>query len=355
MNRYVAGVLALLCGTLVFVGGFAVADAAFGVNISGSVDTPDREVTVEGDQYPVSAIGVVAPGEPIEASVTAPDSASYDVYLYDEDRRAVEVISDAGTTVTFDGDYGAGSYVVAVWVDGNVRAVHPVVVKSYEVSVDAPDRAVVGSEVKFTVDVSNVAGTAEELDTVQVVVSKDGEDEALTATKSGDGAYTVSTTLSESGDYLVYANVRGPDTANGRKELLGVSESTTVEVREPTQTPTATATPTPTDTPNTGGGSPSDPATETATATSSPMQTATVTITATSSPTQTATETATATPTSTVSETGTPTIRDTATGTPSNVVTPNQSTPTPTTTTSGLSTLVSVIAVLGFGFLVRRR
>lgn len=343
MNRVRSVGIVFLCVLCVIAGGSVVADSSYELSISGSTDTQDRTVTLQGNDYTVSNIGVVAPGEQITADVTAPAGADYNVNLYNRDGEIIasDRMPDGSGTAQLDGHDQAGSYILAVYADGSVPTIHPLVISSYDVSLNAPATAEQGAATELTVDVSNVAGTAEDLDTVQVVISKDGEDEAVTATKSGDGSYTASTTFSEQGDYIVYANVRGPDTANGRKELLGVSESTTVEVREPTQT--ATATSTATDTPNNGGGAPSDPATETTTATPSP--------------TQTATETATVTATSTVTETSTPTptVSDTATATPSNVVTPNQSTPTPTTTTSGLSTLVSVIAVLGFGFLARRR
>lgn len=344
MNRYLVGVLSLLCCTVLFAGGIAATDAAFGVEIAGSIDTPDREVTVEGDQYTVSAIGVVDPGEPIEASIDAPENTSYDVYLYDEDRRAIEVISDAGATATFDGDYSTGSYVVAVWVDGNVRAVHPVVVRSYEVTVDAPAEVEPDTQIEFAVNAETVPGTPENLDTVQVVVSNDGDERELTATETSDGSYTVTTTLSEAGDYLVYANVRGSDSARGEKILLGVSRSTTVTVQDSTPTSTTTATD--------AGGSGGD---ETPTTTSTSTDTATPSDTSTATATTTPTETPTATDPSTPATQSATSAENTATSTPtpSNVLTPNGS--STTETTGSLSVLLPLGALLGFGFLVHRQ
>lgn len=355
MNRYVAGLFALLCCTALFAGGIAAGDSHYDLTVAGSVDTPDRVVSLEGNDYTVSAIGVVSPGEAIDVSVDAPADASYDLYLYNDDRRVSDRIDEAGSSETFDGDYPAGSYMVAVYVDGSVETVHPVVVSSYDVTVDAPESAQPGEEVTFTVNVENIDGTPENLDAVQVVVSNDGDDETLTATQNGDGEYTATTTLSETGEYLVYANVRGSETSQGQKELLGASASATVNVRDATPTPTPTATPTSTPENSGGGGQAGEntaTATPTATATMTPTINDTSTVTSTPTPTPTATERSTATATPAPTESATPT--ETATPTPNNVLTPNSDSDT-TETTGNLSVLVPVLAVFGFGLLTRRR
>ncbi len=341
MNRYAAGALALLCCTALFVGVVAASDGGYDIDIAGSVDTPDRQVTLEGQEYTVSAIGVASPGESIEVAVDAPSDASYDLYLYNDDERVEDRVNNAGSTATFDGEYAAGSYMVAVYVDGSFVSVHPLVVSSYDVTLNAPANVEPGDTAEFAVDVENVDGTAESLESVQVVVSKDGDDTALQATETADGTYTAETTLSETGEYLVYANARGEETSQGQQELLGASQSATVTVRDPT--PTATSTPTDSN----GGGQPSTDDTPTPTGT----QTATSTTTATTTPTETATATSTATPAETASQSATPTE---STATPSNVLTPN-SDPTSTETEGPLSVLIPVVALLGFGLLTRRR
>lgn len=342
MNRYVAGLFALLCCTALFAGGIAAGDSHYDLTVAGSVDTPDRVVSLEGNDYTVSAIGVVSPGEAIDVSVDAPADTEYDLYLYNEDRYPEGRINDAGTSETFDGDYPAGSYMVAIYADGSFVTVHPVVVSSYDVTVDTPESAQPGEEVTFTVGVENVDGTPENLDSVQVVVSNDGDDQTLTATQNGDGEYSATTTLSETGDYLVYANVRGSETSQGQRELLGASGSATVNVRDATPTPTVTPTSTPE---NSGDGGQSGENTATAT----PTATATVTPTINDTSTVTSPPTATATPAPT--ESATPT--ETTTPTPNNVLTPNDESES-TETTGNLSVLVPLLAVLGFGLLTRR-
>lgn len=336
MHRYAAGAVALLCCTALFAGGIAVADEHYDIAIAGSVDTPDRQVTLEGQEYTVSAIGVAAPGESISVSVDAPADASYDLYLYNDDRQVVDRINNAGTSETFDGDYSVGSYMVALYEDGNFHTVHPVVVTSFDVGLTTPDTAESGETVEFSVDVENVPDTPENLNTVQIVISTDGDERTLTATETGDGTYTAEATLSESGTYLVYANVRGEESQDGQRELLGVSESSVVTVREST----AANSPTPTEAPDNGGGGDTGDSTPTSTATATSSESTA----STASPTPTATVTATSTPTDPATTTS---------PTPNNVVTPNQE--TPTQTTGGLSVLVAMGAVVGFGLLTRRQ
>ena len=331
MNRFLIGLVALLCCTAVFAGTIAASNADYDISVDGSVDTPDRTVTLEGEEFLVSAIGVVSPGETISATVTTPTGVDYKLYLYNDEKKIVDEAADSGT---FDNDYPAGSYLIALWEDGSVQAVHPVVVKSYEVTIDAPSAVESGEEVEFSVGVDNVAGTAKDLDSVQVVVSRNGDQNVLTATKSSDGTYTATTTLSAEGEYLVYANARGSNEVNGQKELLGASQSTEISVRDPT--PTATATPTDSGGQNQAG------------STESPTPTATDTATI----TETATATATATQTS---ESPTATSTATETATDNSVVTPNQQSPSPTTTTGSLSPVVTLLSVLGLGYLARNR
>jgi hypothetical protein len=334
MRTFSPPIVVLLCCGLILLGGLAAGASTYQLSVPNSVETPDRVVTLEGDEYTVSAIGVVSPGESIEAAVpNAPEDADYSVYLYDHTRNIVDTDAMTGPgTATFDTDgYAAGSYLLVVnGPDGNYRTVHPVIIRSYEVSVDAPDRAEAGETIQLTVSVENVAGTTDDLESVQVVLSKNGDDRAMTATKESDGTYTVETTLSETGEYLVYANVRGPDETDDRKELLGATNANTIEIRDATPTPTAT----PTASSSSGGGN----------ANSQPDDTATPT--ATMTPTATATATPTDGETATESPTPTETATATQTATSDEVVTPN--TDATTQTSVPIHPAVPLVALLTF-------
>ena len=315
--------------------------ATYVMQMSDCVDTPDRVVTLEGDDYTVSAIGVVSPGETISVSVGAPNQESYSVYLYNSNRNIEDnTVLDGSGTATFDtSELSSGSYMLAVnGPDGNIRTVYPVVVRSYRASLDAPANAEPGEEVTFTVSVENVSGTAKQLEEVNVVVSKDGDDEELTATESNAGTYTVTTTLDESGSWLVYANVRGSDIINGQQELLGAAHSAVIDVQE--STPTETATDTEQKSSDTGGSDDGDSSVDTPTKTVTDTVNETVTEPVTETETQTEDETETDTETETVTDTETTTTTD-------SVITPEDS--TETRTTGALSPLLAVLALFVVG------
>lgn len=354
MNVIRSAAIALLICVILAGAGAAVAETStshdrncktgdtYVMRMADCVETPDRVVTVEGEEYTVSAIGVVSPGESISVSVDAPADSSYSVYLYNSDRQIIDQnrIDGSGQASFETNSLAAGSYMLAVnGPDGNIRTVYPVIVRSYRVSLDAPADPAPGEQVKFTISVENVSGTTKQLSEVNLVVSKDGNDEELTATKQSAGTYTVTTTFQQTGSWIVYANVRGTQTVNGQKALLGASHSKTITVAEPTPTPseTTTQTATPTDTATDSAASANSP-------TSSPTDSPTATPTQTETPTETATESPTGTATATTTQ---PT--DSATPTDS-VITPNDS--TPTQTTGPLSPALALLALLlaGLGF-----
>lgn len=321
------------------VGGIAVADGQYTLSVANSVDTPTRTLTLEGEPYQVSAIAKVRPGERLSFSTEAPEGADYSVYLYNDDREIVDTTRMTGPgSKSFPTEgYDTGSYLLVInGPDGNYRTIFPVVLAAYETSLSAPSSATTGEQVTFDVDLTAVDGTNGQIDRVEVVLSKGGEDTVLNATKQSEGTYTATATIDDAGAYLVYTNVRGTETVEGRKEILGVSDAHTLEVTQPTPTPTATAT----EEPNTGGSGGTDQSTTT-TATETHSPTPTATQTATASPTDT--DSAKATPSKTTSTT--PTRTETQTTTTSNVITPASPSDQGTQTTGGLSLLVPIVAV----------
>ena len=134
--------------------------------------------------------------------------------------------------------YSAGTYAIVVEHDGVIETVHPLVVRGYAVSVDAPSEVAPNSTVNVTVDTSRLRG--ESLETVQVEVANDDSRVSETAEEESDSTYTATIALDDldSGDYGVYAIVQGSDTAFGREELLGLSDrgSLTIEAAESTTT-----------------------------------------------------------------------------------------------------------------------
>lgn len=220
------------------------ANAAAGqydVAISGSVETPARTVTFQDRTHEVVAVGVADPGETVSVDVTAPDE-SYRVYVYNGDERIVESKrgSDDGR-FSFDlSNYDPGSYVVAVYHDGEYEAIHPLVVRGYDVSVDHRGSVTAGESVDITVELTETADVAAP-DGVDVALVDETRSVNATATRESETTYAASapTDALDEGTHYVYAGVRTDETAFGERAIVGVSGASTVEVTAPDSTTTS--------------------------------------------------------------------------------------------------------------------
>lgn len=264
-------VLALaLCVALAGMAPFVGAQSAYGLSISPSIDAPERTVTLDGQEYQVSAIAQRTPGDELAVAVSAPEGTEYDVDLYDADRQVVDYESGVGDDrVAFDtAELEPGSYVVGLYVDGVYEAIHPVVVAGYSVSTDHPSEVTAGSAFEVSVEVAPGERSTPPAG-VTVVLWNDGTTERVSASQASDTEYvaTVPGDALSAGEYRVYAAAQGEEEVNGEPELLAASAGGTVTVEtasapEPTPTAAPTATPSPTE-----NGETSPTATETPTAT----------------------------------------------------------------------------------------
>ena len=211
----------------------ALAATEYDVDVDGSIDTADRDVTVDGDSFTVTAVGTVSHGESIAATVDAPAESNYDLYLYDSDRRVADTVDmDGSGSAEFETDYlSPGSYVVAVYTsEGSIAAVQPVVVSGYDVSVDAPTSVTAGTAA--TVDVTLTETTdAPNPERVEVVVLRDGSVVTrVDATTDGDGYAASLPSDLAAGEYGYYVGVRGPNEVDGRHELVALDDGKRLRV-----------------------------------------------------------------------------------------------------------------------------
>jgi hypothetical protein len=249
----VLGVVLLLAGTA----GAVVStpqSSEYSMTSPDEVEIPARNLTVDGEDYTVGAIGRVDPGDTIRVDVSAPEDAEYSVYLYDKDLRVEAIDSMTGSgRATFSTDaLSPGSYLAAVYT-GEILEVFPVVVEGYGATVDAPGAASAAFDVN--VSVADGALTSDPPE-VQVVVGDDERSVRVTADRVADGEYraTVPTDGFDPDTYALYGVVRGEGTTEGGdRVILAVSDRREIDVVEPmSSTPTAT----PDDGDGGGGGQP---------------------------------------------------------------------------------------------------
>jgi flavin-dependent dehydrogenase len=175
-----------------------------------------------------TALSAADPGESISVTADAPSGTDITVYLYDSEQRIVTAREGTGTStfefsITADdveGDVVSGTYAFVLQHDGTRKAAHPLVIRGYSVDVSAPDTAPQGETITVSAEIDKLRG--QDMEDVEVVMANDATTIGKSATASGAGTYTAEIDTSDlsAGSYDVYANVRGPDSALGEKELL---------------------------------------------------------------------------------------------------------------------------------------
>ncbi|WP_135534923.1 hypothetical protein [Halostella pelagica] len=360
MNRTVPVAIVLIAATILAVPAHTTADTGpsdhelapdrYEMTVSDAIETPVRTVTLQETDHEISSLTVVDPGESVSVSVSGPNE-TYRVYLYNGDEQIVsERRGDGDGSFTFDlSGYDPGSYMLAVQQDGYYRTVHPVVVRGYEVTVDAAEEVTVGDDLTVTANVSRIAD-APSPDSVEVTVVDDETTVRASATQTSEGTYTASVSTGDigTGEYSLYAGVRSDDPAFGERAVVGISRSVDLSV-EQDRTTTESG-------PSNGGPSGGErpattPASETTpeTVTQTTQSSATVTTTATGKRTPTRTE-------------GTTESTSNATGDAS-VLTPDSSTTAPdsddggsdSSGQSGLGILGAISAMVSMSLLAIRR
>ncbi|ESS05536.1 MAG: hypothetical protein A07HB70_02012 [uncultured archaeon A07HB70] len=276
MRRLSVTALALLVCLAALAAPLAAADGAYDLTSDSAVDVPDRQVEVQGDTFTISSVTRADPGDTISVTVTAPSGAETTTLLYDNEQQIVDAADSTGTsTVEFDlSGYDAGTFSLVLQDDGAREAAHPVVVRGYSVTSDAPTSVGPDDTFSVTADVSKLRG--DDLTRVEVVVANDATTLRADATAANGDTYEASVDASRlgTGSYQVYATVRGPEQALGNDELLGLDDPSTLEVEEQssggggggggvstatdTDTPTPDGTATDTDTPTPTGPQPDE-------------------------------------------------------------------------------------------------
>jgi hypothetical protein len=330
----------------------------YDISIDSSIDTPDRTVTFDGQSYGVTAVKQADPGDSISVTADAPEENFVEVYIYNSDRQIVdskeiEAGSSRPATVSFDlSGYSSGSYVVALSYDGEIRAVHPLIVRAYDVSITAPNEAPANEQITLSSNISQIRpGTKSG---VEFVILSDADTLRINASEI-DGIYEATTDFSSLSpdDYSVYATVRGSEEIAGNDVRLGLSQPQSLSITEESTDDTSDSNPGG----GGGGGSTGDTvSTDTPTATPDNQETATSTV-ITSTPVP---ETSTATQQTTDSQIEESTTAP-STATESNAITPRstESASNPTTDRSGpgFTLIASIVALISAGmvFLIRRQ
>lgn len=300
MNRTVTGLVLVVFVLLsTVVPGLAAGDPS--IEATTSIETPPRTVSVGGSEFTVSSIGVVDNGADLSYSVSPGDAQEFSVILYNSEKQKVDhLIGTSGGTYSFPTDaLDAGTYTLALSIDGVITDIHPVVVSGFEFIIDGPDHIAEDDYASITAQITQASTEPNRL---EVAVMNDTYRDTFTMARVESNTYNRVISGLDTGTYRYYIGVRGTDQVNGEDELIGISSVQRLDVGSPTDQTTTTTSSTTTDS-------------STTTSDSSTLPSGTTTAETTSLPT-------TGNSTST-SQTAT-TVSDNGTGTTVSVTTPNQ-------------------------------
>lgn len=365
-NRTTVILLGCIILCLVTVPGVFAADE-YDISASDSVDTESRTVTVDGDEYDVETVGRTPADATVSVDIDSPDDAATEVYLYNKDRDIVDTKdSDGSDSVSIDLDgYTPGSYVLALLdEDNDIVDIQPLVVAGWEttlsINTTSENEIEKGDPLSATVNI-NEHTEMPDPESVEIVFTKD--DSVITRTdadNTGEGEYEATIdTDRDTGSYRIYANVRNTTTAEGRYEVVGVSDSHVVEIKSNVSESDGDSESTETE-PDTGGGGAGGQvgSTETATSTASPTPNTTTTTRTPTTTTATPVPSSTTLTTTSSDQTTRSPVSTTETESDDGLITAVSETVTPSSTptsTPGFGILSAVIALAGSLLLLHRQ
>lgn len=230
---YIISAVVLVLLSIAVGHGLGQSNSGFIISTDSEFNVPDRDITFEGDDYEITSISRAEEGNSLSVTGDGPAGSGYDIILYNADR---QILDSRGTSAgkqsaSIDLSYSPGTYTLAIDSQtGGTEVVHPVVIKGYDVSVSAAESVTSGDELNVDIELTERSSDTS-LNYVEVVIAN--QSESVTKTASGsDGSYsvTVQTDGLSTGDYELYATVRGTEQVNGRDEVLGFSDRNNLQV-----------------------------------------------------------------------------------------------------------------------------
>ncbi|WP_135304808.1 hypothetical protein [Haloarcula amylovorans] len=217
---------------------------AYGLSLGESTDIPERTVPIGDNRFTVSELTRTRPGEPLTVAVTVPDDTDASLTLYTSERRIYRqvTIAESGTRTLSTTNLEPGSYLLVLASDDTARAIHPVLVSGYSVTIDAPSIAKTGGQVRVSMTATRTASEDAPAG-VSAVVFNETEMVSATGERIGDGQYAATVPLHElsPGNYTVSATVHGEETLYGEPVPLGMSDGDRIRLTEGNSTGDATA------------------------------------------------------------------------------------------------------------------
>lgn len=228
-------ILSLLCSLLVFSltalsAGAVAADSEYDLEVSDAVDTPERTVSLEGNDYQVDSIVARDAGDSIEVDVMVPEGGSFEnVYLYNSDRQIAQTGSGSDPVTLDTSGLDPGTYVIALYADSNYQTILPVVINGYDISTTYPSDVAPGEDVTISAEVTKTDASADP-PAVETIIWTDSTTRSETLAHQSGGTYETTLSFDEEDEYQVYTAVQGDESVAGIPVSLGLDDGGSITV-----------------------------------------------------------------------------------------------------------------------------
>jgi len=220
------------------------ADGEYSMQVQGSRDVPDRTLLVDqndddrfgNDRYTISAIKASTPGEVVEVNVSAPAGVDYQVELHDNNLNRQAFRDATGSdTVTFDTkDIGGsaldpGTYLLAVFVNGDAVEVFPLIHQAYEAEITdvQPSSPQTGDTLEVRADVTALVDSPPAIEDVMLGGFTESDDTGVAIQMEDDGGEWAGTIADPPADeYQFHVAPRGGDNVSFEIEGTTIQEET---------------------------------------------------------------------------------------------------------------------------------
>ena len=241
--------LVALFAVVILLGGSVAGATGYSISATPEIELPSKTVEFAGTEYTIDSITRTTADEGLSISTDVPANTSYYIQLRNPDNKIISrslKSGDADHDISNFGAGEAGSYSVVIERNG-IKAVHPVVIPGYTLSITVPSKTEQGKEIPVTATITErQVNKHSELDYVEVIAGDSDTMVRQTLSKESGNEYTanMSTSDFEADTYNLSVVVRGESKVRGRNEIVGIGDSQVINITEPTtRTPTATSTP----------------------------------------------------------------------------------------------------------------
>ena len=206
------------------------------ISLDKMIDTPDKTVTYQGKNYEIRSIGSYIEGESVTIDVNSTNLRSFQLSLLDKNQdflwNHMVYTTEEAAGIVMPGDIitTPGTYAFAIFYQGDIRAVMPVVFSQYSISI-IPNRTKVapGEGINIKIEVKPDTSIP-----MTLILAKDSDRLEFPVKRNDDNSYGAEIKIpnSANGTFTLYATLLSHNIILGYPESVGLSNGVSINVIE---------------------------------------------------------------------------------------------------------------------------